>query len=394
MPLASSEPHTVSGAMQIFLQSPINGKPHLVIEVDPSATMITFKKILKRRGVSLSPKDYLHTNAKILDLNSKTTTLGDYKIKRGQRLRIGRDFLAEPSYVDKIGYKYLSATNVEDVDMVALEEALGQKAKYLGTDNFSAYSFEKRCTLLSAAQLGRLRDFLDFLCNKERNEGNLRWILSEQAFLLLLEPLDADGKEEINASSAYRTLSQLFHRVPGAAGANGPVILLEQISRETKCVDFHCEDGENATSTTQIALNDPTEYEGGRLVYFHCDELRVLNRPTGSIVQHSAKVLHGVTALISGTRQSLFVVDKTNKWGYWGAYHLDGVNDVGMEDLNDFFESKRPKVADCVICMVRPADHVLSPCGHLCLCDGCVSKIKGICPKCRVRVAFKTKVFL
>jgi len=387
--------------MQIFLESPFNGKPHIVIEIEPTDTMDTVrKKIHQQKGISLGPKDYLYASATVLGMDSKEITLSSYKIRRNQRLRIGRHVLGSPD--DKIVHQYLvSGTNSseQDVDMVSLEEVLRKKAKHLGTDNFSAFSFEKKCSLLSSAQLGRLREFLDFMSKKERNQGcggtNLRWVISEQVFLLLLDPLEDKGGEECDTTSTYRNLLQVFHRVPGAGKNNDPVIVLEQISQGTKYgVDFHCEDGENATSTTQIALNDPTEYEGGRLVYFHCDELRVLNRPAGSIVQHSTKVLHGVTALHSGTRQSLFIVDKTNKWGHWGAHHLDGVIDVSMEDLNDFSESGRPKVGDCVVCLTRRSNHVLSPCGHLCLCDCCVTKIRAVCPKCRVPVAFKTKVFL
>jgi hypothetical protein len=84
------------------------------------------------------------------------------------------------------------------------------------------------------------------------------------------------------------------------------------------CIKFHC-DGVYATSTSQIALNSPTEYEGGKLCFFVNDRFEFLSRPIGSLVQHPPKVLHAVTKLISGTRKSLFVVDKTNGLGYKGV---------------------------------------------------------------------------
>ena len=60
----------------------------------------------------------------------------------------------------------------------------------------------------------------------------------------------------------------------------------------------------------QIALNDETEYEGGRLVFatasFGFDQP---SRPAGSAVIHTDRVAHGVTALRSGVRYSLFLCD-------------------------------------------------------------------------------------
>lgn len=64
-----------------------------------------------------------------------------------------------------------------------------------------------------------------------------------------------------------------------------------------------------------MAINDPSEYKGGRLCFFVNDQLHVLERPAGSVCQHPRRVLHAVTGLTRGTRKSLFVVDKTNGLG-------------------------------------------------------------------------------
>jgi len=82
------------------------------------------------------------------------------------------------------------------------------------------------------------------------------------------------------------------------------------------CISFHC-DGDYAHSTTQIALNPESEYEGGRLCFYSkgTGALTVLSRKPGSCSHHTAKVLHGVTNLISGTRKSLFVLDNGNGLG-------------------------------------------------------------------------------
>lgn len=49
------------------------------------------------------------------------------------------------------------------------------------------------------------------------------------------------------------------------------------------------------------------------------------------------------------------------------------------------------KNESCVVCLDKPKDHVLVPCGHVCLCKTCtVPK----CPICRHAVRMKMKIFL
>ena len=71
----------------------------------------------------------------------------------------------------------------------------------------------------------------------------------------------------------------------------------------------------HGTATLQWALTEPTEYSGGQLCFFVNDKLHILDRPVGSLVCHPYAVLHGVTALTSDTRKSLFVVDQSNRRG-------------------------------------------------------------------------------
>ena len=81
------------------------------------------------------------------------------------------------------------------------------------------------------------------------------------------------------------------------------------------CIEFHC-DGWYATSTSQIALNSPTEYDGGDLCFFVNDQVHFLPRPVGSLFQHPAKVLHGVTQLTRGTRKKAYsLLMQETVWG-------------------------------------------------------------------------------
>jgi Zinc finger, C3HC4 type (RING finger) len=139
-------------------------------------------------------------------------------------------------------------------------------------------------------------------------------------------------------------------------------------------------DGSYATSTTQIALNDPSEYDGGRLCYFVNEHLHILERPIGSLVQHPPKVLHAVTNLRSGVRKSLFLVDLYNGMGDVDVYT------VTQQDVEEF-QNTSPVPSECVICSDETATHAIVPCGHVPFCRQCVDlrRLKT-CPICRAPI--------
>jgi hypothetical protein len=75
-------------------------------------------------------------------------------------------------------------------------------------------------------------------------------------------------------------------------------------------------DGPYARETIHLALNNDSEYEGGRLCFFTPERgVEVLNRNAGDLTKHATETLHAVTRLTSGTRYSLFVVDRNNGLG-------------------------------------------------------------------------------
>ena len=79
-------------------------------------------------------------------------------------------------------------------------------------------------------------------------------------------------------------------------------------------IGFHV-DGSYATKTAHVSLNDDTEYEGGRWVFYSQGECQIAKRSRGTVTVHSRDILHAVTKLTSGTRYSLFVVNKHNTLG-------------------------------------------------------------------------------
>ena len=76
----------------------------------------------------------------------------------------------------------------------------------------------------------------------------------------------------------------------------------------TGFVEFHTD---VSRRTLQVALNDDTEYTGGRLVFVTDAGFQIPRRPAGSVTVHSGRVLHGVTALTAGVRHGLFLCDMT-----------------------------------------------------------------------------------
>ena len=46
----------------------------------------------------------------------------------------------------------------------------------------------------------------------------------------------------------------------------------------------------------------------------------------------------------------------------------------------------------CVFCLVEPADHVLLPCGHVCVCKSCAALVTT-CPMCRADVSERKRVY-
>ena len=119
----------------------------------------------------------------------------------------------------------------------------------------------------------------------------------------------------------FQILFQQVNRVGPNSSGGYKVALRATRGPTNSCIDFHC-DGGYATSTSQIPLNPPTEYEGGQICFFVNDQLHFVPRQQGSLVQHPPSVLHGVTQVTEGMRKSLFIVDISNGLGENGVVNL------------------------------------------------------------------------
>ena len=151
------------------------------------------------------------------------------------------------------------------------------------------------------------------------------------------------------ANQVVGELYEVFYEVPDAR--DNPKYALRMTKASHNCINFHC-DGYYASSTSQIPLNEPAEYKGGKLCYFVNDQLHFVPRTPGSLVQHPPKVLHGVTRVTEGTRKSFFIVDSSNGLGR----SLDNdVVQLEAETIVSFLASMSEK-RDC---KPSAADHIV-----------------------------------
>jgi hypothetical protein len=73
---------------------------------------------------------------------------------------------------------------------------------------------------------------------------------------------------------------------------------------------------------------------------------------------------------------------------------------VNVEKVDQFIETcpapspvQGPRASTWIACYDRPADHVLIPCGHFCLCSECVQHVGGRCPLCGIPIEGKQRAY-
>jgi hypothetical protein len=143
--------------------------------------------------------------------------------------------------------------------------------------------------------------------------------------------------------------------------------------------------------TAQLSLNDDTEYVGGRLCFITQSGVSVLRRPAGSLTVHSARVFHGVTRLIQGSRYGLFVLDKCAELGDNQVVHVGRAYARRLLNIPN-------NTPTCSICLTKDAIFACIPCGHLCLCGGdCAEAFQSgqikTCPVCRTSFRRLQKIY-
>jgi hypothetical protein len=82
-------------------------------------------------------------------------------------------------------------------------------------------------------------------------------------------------------------------------------IIIRRCTSYGKHIDMHID---KSLQTMQVALNDDSSYEGGRLVFACGGKLVTPQRLAGCITVHDNSIAHGVTELKAGVRYGLFFI--------------------------------------------------------------------------------------
>eukprot|EP00927_Polykrikos_kofoidii_P070726 TRINITY_DN67124_c0_g1_i1.p1 TRINITY_DN67124_c0_g1~~TRINITY_DN67124_c0_g1_i1.p1 ORF type:complete len:382 (-),score=52.30 TRINITY_DN67124_c0_g1_i1:34-1179(-) len=291
--------------------------------------------------------------------------------------------------------QYLMLSDEQRISAPVPLEALQQKFVSEGAFRFETFSFACDRHVISKESCAVLSSFLNFMWDKTRSDFptervDMRMRVPDDEFKKLLGVVCEPPAAEV----VWRDLKRIFSEIPGTPKPFGQSKIVLRTTRgpSNACINFHC-DGPYATGTVQIALNNQSEYSGGRLCFFVNNQLFDLDRAAGSVCQHPRGVLHAVTALTEGTRNSLFVIDEANGQGDHGIVDATDTDVQAFLDANAEEEARFPRLLRCCVCFTRFSNAVLLPCGHVCLCSHCMHSI-STCPLCNSAVQNKHRIFV
>jgi hypothetical protein len=370
--------------MQIYVKM-LTGQT-LIIETEPSHTVLSVKhSVHDQIGIPVDQQRLLFTRDGVTKQLEDDRDLSMYDIQHRMSLHLVlrlRGMISTWKQEDDPLAAYLNLTCEERSTAPVPLDELREAAADKGASPSAHYSFDKRCSILAPCHLEQMRYFLNHVQSARGRPMDLRMNVPGDLLARVLEVCDSRFQpgSRFQSENVVQELLGL-HRLITGAGPSAKIAMRSTIGPTNGCINFHC-DGYYATGTTQILLSSPLHFKGGRIMFFHDDKIHAptceyLNE--GSITQHSRNVLHGVTALTEGTRQSLFVLDTSNGLGEVAVFT------VGPEMVAEFLSSQSSSPTPekmCCVCMAYPRQYAMLPCGHHYFCSACVAECKT-CPVCK-----------
>eukprot|EP00923_Selenidium_pygospionis_P049646 GHVN01085516.1.p1 GENE.GHVN01085516.1~~GHVN01085516.1.p1 ORF type:complete len:278 (-),score=41.69 GHVN01085516.1:125-958(-) len=249
----------------------LRGKTTTFYDIQPSERVDMFKvKVQETLGCAAGQQRLIFNSHQLED----EKTLGDYGIKdmstihvvlrlRGMISTFTSNDISDPLV------NLLMLTDEQRDEAEVPVDLLTLKAENERADPTKTFYLDRKevipqplCHLLSS--------FLEFLWNETaasspNDRVDMRVSVADDAFTRLAAVVDESLPAALKSDKLLSFFRELFLRVrkdePMMTSQSNKVALRMTRGPTNACIDFHC-DGTYATSTSQIALNCPSEYEG------------------------------------------------------------------------------------------------------------------------------------